>query len=283
MMSIRNIGTTSGSASTSSRFGTSKGLIKILFCVATIHGIICTISSKGPSQNVYSAYSSSLFTSDLSLFRTFFPSVQAFTPNKVMIHTRMPTISRSLVSSRHSMASTATVQAITDNFMSCTSKEQSNLLTHRQRWTTFYKKSHRSKSSCIYMSTFENYEEDPVSLTKGENEHNTLNFELQNSSNKVTDDNVSLSNTASGSSSLMSSQQSEFLTSNLGEFDPSKKIPIKREVLVGDPQIKIRKKEKSVTAILQELAAIQQQGPRKYCILGTRHCSYLHQQIIELL
>ena len=23
--------------------------------------------------------------------------------------------------------------------------------------------------------------------------------------------------------------------------------------------------------------------PRKYCILGTRHCSYLHQQIIELL
>ena len=28
---------------------------------------------------------------------------------------------------------------------------------------------------------------------------------------------------------------------------------------------------------------IQGQGPSKYCILGTRHCSYLHQQIIELL
>lgn len=71
--------------------------------------------------------------------------------------------------------------------------------------------------------------------------------------------------------------------SELGDFDPSKKIPIKREVLVGDPQLKIKNKDISVSAILQELAAIQEQGPRKYCILGTRHCSYLHQQIIELL
>ena len=69
----------------------------------------------------------------------------------------------------------------------------------------------------------------------------------------------------------------------LGEFDPNKKIPIKREVLVGNPQLKVKKKDQSVTAILQELASIQKQGPRKYCILGTRHCSYLHQQIIELL
>jgi hypothetical protein len=71
--------------------------------------------------------------------------------------------------------------------------------------------------------------------------------------------------------------------SELGGFDPSKKLPMKREVLVGNPQLKIKKKEKSVTDIMQELAAIQQKGPRKYCILGTRHCSYLHQQIIELL
>ena len=70
---------------------------------------------------------------------------------------------------------------------------------------------------------------------------------------------------------------------DLGEFDPSKKIPIKREVLVGNPQQKVKKKEKNITDILQELAEIQQKGPRKYCILGTRHCSYLHQQIIELL
>jgi len=70
---------------------------------------------------------------------------------------------------------------------------------------------------------------------------------------------------------------------NLGEFDPSEKLPgRKSEVLVGDPQIKVQK-EISVSAILKELAAIQQQGPQKYCVLGTRHCSFLHQQIIELL
>jgi hypothetical protein len=45
----------------------------------------------------------------------------------------------------------------------------------------------------------------------------------------------------------------------------------------------VKEKDWSVTNILKELAAINQQGPQKYCILGTRHCSYLHQQIIELL
>lgn len=69
----------------------------------------------------------------------------------------------------------------------------------------------------------------------------------------------------------------------LGAFDPSKKLPLKREVIVGDPQQKVRKPEKSATDILTELAAIQKQGPQKYCILGSRHLSYLHQQIIELL
>jgi hypothetical protein len=70
-----------------------------------------------------------------------------------------------------------------------------------------------------------------------------------------------------------------------GDFDPERKIPLKREkVLVGDPQRKmVKEKEWSVSAILKELAAIQQQGPQKYCVLGTRHCSFLHQQIIELL
>lgn len=79
-----------------------------------------------------------------------------------------------------------------------------------------------------------------------------------------------------------------FGDNDLGEFDPSKKFSKKkdifeRDILVGDPQLKVKKKEKSVSNILQELAAIQKQGPKKYCILGTRHCSYLHQQIIELL
>jgi hypothetical protein len=70
----------------------------------------------------------------------------------------------------------------------------------------------------------------------------------------------------------------------LGEFEPDKKIPIKREVNVGDPQQRVVKdKEMSVTSILRELAAIQSSGPQKYCLLGTRQTTYLHQQIIELL
>ena len=67
----------------------------------------------------------------------------------------------------------------------------------------------------------------------------------------------------------------------LGGYDPSERIG--SGINVGDPQIKVKEKERSVTSILKELAAIQQQGPQKYCILGTRHCSFLHQQIIELL
>ena len=71
----------------------------------------------------------------------------------------------------------------------------------------------------------------------------------------------------------------------LGEYDPSENLPqTQREVPnVGNPQLRVKEKERSVTNILKELAAIQQQGPQKYCMLGTRHCSYLHQQIIELL
>jgi hypothetical protein len=41
--------------------------------------------------------------------------------------------------------------------------------------------------------------------------------------------------------------------------------------------------ERSFDTVLQELAAIQSDSPRNVAILGTRHCSYLHQQIIELL
>lgn len=67
----------------------------------------------------------------------------------------------------------------------------------------------------------------------------------------------------------------------LGGYDPSERIG--EGIKVGDPQIKVKEKDMSVTSILKELAAIQQQGPQKYCILGTRHCSYLHQQIIEML
>lgn len=67
----------------------------------------------------------------------------------------------------------------------------------------------------------------------------------------------------------------------LGGYDPSERIG--EGIKVGDPQVKEEEKECSATSILRQLAAINQSGPQKYCILGTRHCSYLHQQIIELL
>jgi hypothetical protein len=72
--------------------------------------------------------------------------------------------------------------------------------------------------------------------------------------------------------------------SAIPERDPGSKLPGSRRdpVLVGDPQKKVEK-EMSVNTILEELAKIQEQGPQKYCVLGTRHCSYLHQRIIELL
>ena len=41
--------------------------------------------------------------------------------------------------------------------------------------------------------------------------------------------------------------------------------------------------ERSFDTVLQELTAIQQDGPRNVAILGTRYTSFLHQQIIELL
>ncbi|KAK4535890.1 hypothetical protein CDCA_CDCA06G1915 [Cyanidium caldarium] len=44
-----------------------------------------------------------------------------------------------------------------------------------------------------------------------------------------------------------------------------------------------REVERSFDTVLQELAAIQSDAPRNVAIIGTRHCSYLHQQIVELL
>lgn len=64
-------------------------------------------------------------------------------------------------------------------------------------------------------------------------------------------------------------------------FEP-RSVTLKPEtVKVGAPAAP--KKEIKIEDMLRELREIQGQGPRGYCILGTRHCSYLHQQIIELL
>jgi len=47
--------------------------------------------------------------------------------------------------------------------------------------------------------------------------------------------------------------------------------------------LKDEERDKMFDTILQELSAIQQNAPRKVAILGTRHFSFLHQQIVELL
>eukprot|EP00557_Chaetoceros_sp_GSL56_P009695 CAMPEP_0176478170 /NCGR_PEP_ID=MMETSP0200_2-20121128/1039_1 /TAXON_ID=947934 /ORGANISM="Chaetoceros sp., Strain GSL56" /LENGTH=380 /DNA_ID=CAMNT_0017874081 /DNA_START=310 /DNA_END=1452 /DNA_ORIENTATION=+ len=259
-MPIRTFSTAPRNGSTT-RFGTSKGLIKILFCAVAFHGIFlisCKVSDAA------------------SLFHSFLPLVQAFTPkSQYMICTNVRAISRSLASSHYSMLHTKDQR--TPALVSL-----APIVSHQKR-NFCHNKSHR-KSTCFHLSSGHS-DEEPVHLTGGESDNDdTLDFDDRlNSSNRVVDETISSDPTPGSLLSPISSQQSEWIMSNLGEFDPSKKIPIKREVLVGDPQIKIRKKEKSVSAILQELAAIQQQGPRKYCILGTRHCSYLHQQIIELL
>mmetsp|Transcript_6919 Transcript_6919/g.14410 ORF Transcript_6919/g.14410 Transcript_6919/m.14410 type:complete len:265 (-) Transcript_6919:412-1206(-) len=64
--------------------------------------------------------------------------------------------------------------------------------------------------------------------------------------------------------------------------DPSA-IP-RRSAAVGDPQQQAAAASSpSIDTVMKELAEIQRQGPKAYTILGTRHCSYLHQQIVELL
>jgi hypothetical protein len=69
----------------------------------------------------------------------------------------------------------------------------------------------------------------------------------------------------------------------IGGYNPAEKLGLEREAaIVGDPQI-AQLESMNITMVLTELQAIQSQGPKKYCILGTRHCSFLHQQIVEML
>lgn len=72
---------------------------------------------------------------------------------------------------------------------------------------------------------------------------------------------------------------------DVGGYDATRdKLALERQtVVVGDPQKKAAPEKMNIEKVLMELQAIQSQGPKKYCILGTRHCSFLHQQIIEML
>jgi hypothetical protein len=57
-------------------------------------------------------------------------------------------------------------------------------------------------------------------------------------------------------------------------------LPVNFPTLID---IKEEERDKMFDTILQELSAIQQNAPRRVAILGTRHFSFLHQQIVELL
>lgn len=65
------------------------------------------------------------------------------------------------------------------------------------------------------------------------------------------------------------------------EFADSNGESLQREQDKG--KVATLERDLSFDTVLQELTAIQQDGPRNVAILGTRHTSYLHQQIIELL
>lgn len=77
---------------------------------------------------------------------------------------------------------------------------------------------------------------------------------------------------------------------DVGEGNFGKKLGLKRQIaVVGAPQTLVEDEDEiqlskmNITQVMTELQAIQSQGPKKYCILGTRHCSFLHQQIVEML
>lgn len=77
--------------------------------------------------------------------------------------------------------------------------------------------------------------------------------------------------------------------SDVGDYDFDKKLGLQRKTaVVGAPQTVVDDYDSeiskmNITQVMTELQAIQSQGPKKYCILGTRHCSFLHQQIVEML
>lgn len=84
----------------------------------------------------------------------------------------------------------------------------------------------------------------------------------------------------------------DFKSSYINEEKKMKKFALNSEKNLFDDQDanisilingKDEEREKMFDTILQELSAIQQNVPRRVAILGTRHFSFLHQQIVELL
>jgi len=116
-----------------------------------------------------------------------------------------------------------------------------------------------------------------------EDDHQKRGAKAENDQeNKLQPDITKGSQSSKKKESVIENAKRKSSKDGVGSYDPGESLR-QEEVNVGNPQIKVKEKERDITSILRELAAIQQKGPQKYCIIGTRHCSYLHQQIIELL
>lgn len=100
--------------------------------------------------------------------------------------------------------------------------------------------------------------------------------------NASNNDNTEKEDTAYEETTTMEEQRNA-KGGDVGGSSKEEKLGLERETaVVGDPQI-AQMETMNITKVLTELQAIQSQGPKKYCILGTRHCSFLHQQIVEML
>ena len=58
----------------------------------------------------------------------------------------------------------------------------------------------------------------------------------------------------------------------------SRVVTLEKEDPFSSPQLQLEKST-GMEDMLRELREIQGSANRTYCILGTRHCSYLHQQL----
>jgi len=69
-----------------------------------------------------------------------------------------------------------------------------------------------------------------------------------------------------------------------GEYANDGQLPRRYDpAAAGTATMQPQERDQSIEEILKQLESIQQGNPKKIAILGTRHCTFLHQQIVELL
>jgi hypothetical protein len=147
-------------------------------------------------------------------------------------------------------------------------------------FTTVGRRSHSANTKCVNSVV----KTDPAHSNKsvfGRRDQctNTIFYAFNGDTNNENEylDEETIDTTTTGSQSINAKG------GDVGEFSKEDQLGLERETaVVGDPQV-AQLETMNITKVLTELQAIQSQGPKKYCILGTRHCSFLHQQIVEML